>query len=99
MISSTTSKTKRAVVRQAVASMNKTLVPSALAKQFQSRLQLPEKQVKRIQQLYNKVMEETITPKEEAELDTLMDVAATMDVIRTFALFGPPSAKRKSLRQ
>jgi 7-keto-8-aminopelargonate synthetase-like enzyme len=97
MIAAASSKTKQAIVKQVVASMNKTPLPPALAKQFQARLQMPERHLKRIKELYDKVMEETISPKEEAELDTLMDVAAMMDLIRAYALFGaPPTERRKS---
>ena len=54
--------------------------------------------MKRMKRLYGKVMNETISPVESAELDSLLEACAAMDLLRARVLtIGMP--ERKSRRQ
>lgn len=68
--------------------------PPAVVTWVQDHLRMPESDLRRMKKLYDKVMQETITPGESAELDSLMDACAAMDLLRARMLTGGASVRQ-----
>jgi len=62
--------------------------PPVVLTWLQEHLRMPDSDMKRLKKLYEKVMSETITQTESAELDALMEASAAMDVLRARVLLG-----------
>ena len=60
---------------------------------LQNNLRMPDADLKRMKKLYEKVMNDTITRSESAELDSLMEASAAMDVLRARVLLGHANSK------
>jgi len=68
--------------------------PRAVVAWAQDHLRLPESDMRRMKRLYDKAMEDTITPDESGELDGMMEACAAMDLLRARLLFaGDPARK------
>jgi predicted metalloendopeptidase len=65
----------------------KQAAPTTVVKWIQSHLRLPDSDMKRLNKLYNKFMDEAITSKEKQELDHLLDECAALDLLRARLLF------------
>ncbi|GEM_PF-2113425 len=70
--------------------------PAAVVAWLQEHLRMPDTDMKRMKKLYDKVMNETISKTESAELDGLMEASAAMDVLRARVLLGNESAKTRA---
>jgi|APTNR8051073442_1049403.scaffolds.fasta_scaffold172269_2 hypothetical protein len=67
--------------------------PPAVMAWLQSNLRMPEADLKRMKRLYEKVMSDTISRSESAELDSLMEASAALDVLRARVLLGHAPVK------
>jgi hypothetical protein len=70
--------------------------PPVVVTWLQEHLRMPDSDMKRMKKLYDKVMSDTITQTESAELDSLMEACAAMDVLRARILLGNVSAKTRA---
>lgn len=70
--------------------------PPVVVSWLQEHLRMPDSDMKRMKKLYDKVMSDTISKTESAELDALMESSAAMDVLRARVLLGHESAKTRS---
>lgn len=68
--------------------------PRAVVSWVRDHLRLPEADMRRIKKLYEKVMNETITAEEGAELDGLLDASAAMDLLRARVVFGAVAGRK-----
>lgn len=89
MITAASPNKKHAVLRRALDQRITKPAPRSVVSWVQDHLRLPESDIRRMKKLYEKVMNETITKTEDAELDGLMDACAAMDLLRARLLFGP----------
>jgi len=81
-------KKKQAILGRALDRRITKPAPRSVVSWVQDHLRLPESDIRRMKKLYEKVMNETITKGESAELDSLMDACAAMDLLRARLLFG-----------
>ncbi len=88
MIAIARQKKQQASLKRALNLRLKKPAPPLVVSWIQDHLRLPDADIRRMKKLYDKVMEETITKAESAELDSLMDACAAMDLLRARVLLG-----------
>lgn len=96
MIAVARPKKKQVILRRALDRRITKAAPRAVVSWVQDHLKLPESDIRRMRKLYEKVMSETITKPESAELDGLIDACAAMDLVRARVLFGSEVRAAKS---
>jgi hypothetical protein len=85
---------KQAVLSRALDLRIRKSAPRAVVSWAQDHLRLPDSDLRRMKKLYDKVMHETITPDESAELDGLLDACAAMDLLRARLVIGATDRRK-----
>ena len=88
---------KQALLGRALRLRIRKPAPRAVVVWARDHLLLPASDIRRMKKLYDKLMEETITPEERAELDSLLEACAAMDLLRARMTAGT-AAKAKTPR-
>jgi hypothetical protein len=88
MIAVARQKRKQAILNRALSRRITKPAPRLVLTWAQDHLRLPDSDMRRMKKLYDKVMKETITERENAELDSLIDACAAMDLLRARMVFG-----------
>lgn len=79
---------KQALLGRALRLRIRKPVPRAVAAWARDHLLLPASDIRRMKKLYDKMMEEIITPEESSELDGLLEACAAMDLLRARMVVG-----------
>ena len=76
----------------------KAVPPPGVIRWVSEHLRLATDDMKRLKKLYEKAMDESITPAENAELDDLMAASAAMDLLRARMLISAPSTTARGTK-
>ena len=95
MVATARPTTKQTILTRALNRRIKKPAPPVVISWMQDHLMLPDSDMRRMKKLYDKVMNETASNVESAELDGLMDACAAMDLLRARMLFGAAKTSGK----
>lgn len=95
MIASARSQEKPMSLSQRLQSRIQNPASPAVITWLQKNLSMPKSDLRRMEKLYEKVQSDTITRPESAELDSLMEASAALDVLRARVLLGHGPSKRE----